>query len=193
MLAPVDPADIRAFARRDRVAVARLKLEHWSRRCRESDGQATLEAGHALYEHARQVRPDFPTEQERAEDLAHHVALKQLLDRAVLAGPGLEELFLDRAEVRDVGGARVPVARAGRRPGARAGGPGEEEEEAVTDRAPAGAPWHPPASEGIRWGDARPVRGRRQRVVSAPGQRTTKLTTLERSVRPFRVWAWTRK
>ena len=30
----------------------------------------------------------------------------------VIAGPGLEELFLSRAQVCDVGGARVPVARA---------------------------------------------------------------------------------
>jgi hypothetical protein len=29
----------------------------------------------------------------------------------VLAGPGIEELFLDRAAIRDVDGARVPVAR----------------------------------------------------------------------------------
>jgi hypothetical protein len=28
----------------------------------------------------------------------------------VLAGPGLEELFLERAEVHDVGGVRIPVA-----------------------------------------------------------------------------------
>jgi hypothetical protein len=78
----MDPADVRAFAHRDRAEVERLKRDHWARRCRESDGQATLEAAHALYEHARRVCPDFPTERERAEDLAHHVVLKQLIDRA---------------------------------------------------------------------------------------------------------------
>lgn len=40
-----------------------------------------------------------------------HVATGIAAD-VVIAGPGLEELFLDRAELRDVGGARVPVARA---------------------------------------------------------------------------------
>ncbi len=39
-----------------------------------------------------------------------HVATRMPVD-LVLAGPGIEELFLGRAEVRDVAGARVPVAR----------------------------------------------------------------------------------
>lgn len=78
----MDPAHIRAFAARDHAEVERLKIEHWARLYRESGEQATLDAGHALYEHARRVRPDFPTERDRAEDLAHHVRLKALLDRA---------------------------------------------------------------------------------------------------------------
>lgn len=79
---PMDPADLRAFARRDRAPVEELKREHWAREFREYGGLATMRAGHALYEYARLVRPDLPTERDRAEDLAHHVALKQLLDRA---------------------------------------------------------------------------------------------------------------
>lgn len=77
----MNPADLRAFARRDRPAVEDVKREHWTRRHREH-GMATLRAGHALYEYARRVRPDIPTERDRAEDLAHHIALKRLLDRA---------------------------------------------------------------------------------------------------------------
>jgi hypothetical protein len=30
----------------------------------------------------RRVRPDWPTPADRREDLAHHVALKQAIDRA---------------------------------------------------------------------------------------------------------------
>jgi hypothetical protein len=78
----VDPEHLRAFAQRDRTEVDRLKIEHWARVYREEGEQATLDAGHALYEHARRVRPDFPTERDRAEDLAHHIHLKGLLDRA---------------------------------------------------------------------------------------------------------------
>jgi hypothetical protein len=78
----MDPADLRAFARRDRSPVEELKRDYWARQFREHGGQATLRAGRALYEYARRVRPDIPTERDRAEDLAHHVALKRLLDRA---------------------------------------------------------------------------------------------------------------
>jgi hypothetical protein len=39
-----------------------------------------------------------------------HVPTRMPVD-VVLAGPGLEELFLERAETRDVAGAHVPVAR----------------------------------------------------------------------------------
>lgn len=40
-----------------------------------------------------------------------HVATSIPID-VVFAGPGLEEAFLERAEMRDLGGVRVPVARA---------------------------------------------------------------------------------
>ena len=78
----MDPADLRAFAQRDRSAVEQLKREHWARQFREHGGLATLRAGHELYAYARRARPDIPTDQDRAEDLAHHIALKRLLDRA---------------------------------------------------------------------------------------------------------------
>lgn len=78
----MDPADLRAFARRDRSAVEQLKRDYWARQFREQGGMVTLRAGHALYDYARRVRPDLPTERDRAEDFAHHVALKRMLDRA---------------------------------------------------------------------------------------------------------------
>ena len=78
----MDPADLRAFARRDRTAVESLKREHSAPRFQEQGGLATLRAGHTLYEYARLLRPDIPRERDRADDLAHHIALKRLLDRA---------------------------------------------------------------------------------------------------------------
>jgi hypothetical protein len=62
--------------------IATPALGPWARAFREHGFRVTLDAGHALFEHARRLRPDFPTERDRAEDLAHHVALKRLLDRA---------------------------------------------------------------------------------------------------------------
>ena len=80
--AAMDPADLRAFAHRARLEVEQQKRAHWVQRFHEGDGNATLRAAHALYDYVRRVRPDYPTEQDRAEDLAHHIALKQLIDRA---------------------------------------------------------------------------------------------------------------
>jgi hypothetical protein len=77
----MDAAHLRAFLERDRTEVEREKLAYWARVYREQGFRATLDAGHALYEHARRLRPDFPTNRERDEDLAHHVALKRLIDQ----------------------------------------------------------------------------------------------------------------
>jgi hypothetical protein len=74
------PEDIREFARRPRGAVEEAKLDHWAAAQRSSAGLATLAAGYALFEHARRSAPGWPTEEQRAEDLAHHLQLKRLLD-----------------------------------------------------------------------------------------------------------------
>lgn len=78
----MDSATLRSFADRDRTAVERLKRDHWVRVYREQGPLATWRAGHALFDHARSVRPDYPTPRDLASDLAHHVELKALLDRA---------------------------------------------------------------------------------------------------------------
>ena len=78
-------AEICAFVARDRERVAALKREHHAKQYRASHGTAGLEAGGVLREHARRVRPDWPTERDRREDLAHHLALKRRIDRAAHA------------------------------------------------------------------------------------------------------------
>jgi hypothetical protein len=50
------------------------------------DGLGAFEAGQALYDHAKAVS-DFPSKSYQAEDLAHHVRLKKLIDRASQAAP----------------------------------------------------------------------------------------------------------
>jgi hypothetical protein len=81
----MDRTALRAFAGRDRDSVAALKREHHARRHRASRGAAGLQAAQALREHARKVRPDWPTARDRREDFAHHVALKRKIDRAAHA------------------------------------------------------------------------------------------------------------
>ena len=81
----MDADAVRAFLRRGWTEAERLEREHWVRVRREQGPAALLRAAEALREHMRRQRPDWPSEQERAEDLAHHVAQKRLLDQAARA------------------------------------------------------------------------------------------------------------
>lgn len=83
----MDRDAIRAFVARDRDRVAALKRDHHAKRYRESRGTSGLDAARALWEHARKVRPDWPTARDRDEDFAQHVALKRRIDRAAHAFP----------------------------------------------------------------------------------------------------------
>ena len=74
--------DLRAYAQRAWHVAETLKQEHWAREVAERGPLATFEASQALREHMRALRPDWPSPDERRADLAHHVALKQLIDRA---------------------------------------------------------------------------------------------------------------
>lgn len=80
---------VRAFARRDWQAADALKREHWSREFAGRGPAATLEAAGALWQHMRLVRPDWPSDQDRRDDLAHHIALKRAIDRAARVFAGL--------------------------------------------------------------------------------------------------------
>jgi hypothetical protein len=81
----VDREAIRAFVERPWRTLEALKRAHHARRFRERGAAAGLEAGAALWQHARRVRPDWPTAAERTADLAHHVDQKRHLDRAARA------------------------------------------------------------------------------------------------------------
>ena len=74
-------ADVRAYAHRPWLAAEALKRQHWAREL-SGNPLATFEASQALWVHMRRINPEWPTEAERREDLAHHVALKRAIDRA---------------------------------------------------------------------------------------------------------------
>jgi hypothetical protein len=78
----MEPGDLRAYADRRWAAVEILKLEHWTREFAARGPAATLEASHGLWEHMRLLRPDWPSDEERREDLDHHLRLKRAIDRA---------------------------------------------------------------------------------------------------------------
>ena len=73
----MDRGSVGAFVARDRYRVAALKRDHHASRYRASRGSSGLETSRPLREHVRKFRPDWPTEQDRDEDLAQHVALKR--------------------------------------------------------------------------------------------------------------------
>ena len=84
----MDAAHAQAFLRRPWDALTTLEREHWAREFARRGSAATLEVSRLLWEHMRRVRPDWPSETERREDLAHHIALKSAIDRATRArGP----------------------------------------------------------------------------------------------------------
>lgn len=76
---------IREYAGRAWAKVANSDREHWVQRFRAEGSGATVEASHALFEHARSARADFPGSRYVAADLGAQVRLKQLLDRAAHA------------------------------------------------------------------------------------------------------------
>jgi len=76
---------IREYAERDWANVARSDQDHWAQRFRAEGPRATVEASHALFEHARRTRAGFPGSRYVAADLGAQVRLKQLLDRAAHA------------------------------------------------------------------------------------------------------------
>lgn len=74
--------DLQAYARRPWPLLAALERDHWARQLVARGPLATFEISQGLWVHMRSVRPDWPTETDCRADLAHHVALKQAIDRA---------------------------------------------------------------------------------------------------------------
>ena len=81
----MDHGSLRRFARRDWKALAASKTSYWAARAREAGGHPTWDAAQALLAHARAVRPEFPTDEERRRDFASHLALRERLDRVAHA------------------------------------------------------------------------------------------------------------
>lgn len=77
----MEPADIRAYANRDWRHVQELKDRYWIERKQSLTPAEALDLGDDLRQWALSVRPDWPSPQERREDLAHHTDLANLLLR----------------------------------------------------------------------------------------------------------------
>ena len=74
---------IREYACRDWAKVGYSDREHWVRRFRAKGPSATVEASHAVFEHARSARGDFPGVRFATADLT---SLQQQLDHITVGG-----------------------------------------------------------------------------------------------------------
>ena len=78
----MNPRDAKAYVGRGWTAAETLTREYWAKEFASRGSEATLEASHALWQHMRLLRPEWPSDEERRGDLAHHISLKRLIDRA---------------------------------------------------------------------------------------------------------------
>ena len=75
-------ANLSEYAARDWQIIEDQDRLHWLREYQQHGPVATMRASMALWEHFRQVRPEWPTAQDRREDLDHHILLIQIFQRA---------------------------------------------------------------------------------------------------------------
>ena len=81
----MDRNAIERFVRRDWEAGAASKRAYWAERFRQDGWRPIWDAAQSLPAHVRRVRADFPTDRDRALDLAHHEKLRDRLDRTAHA------------------------------------------------------------------------------------------------------------
>ena len=77
--------DLREYVRRDWAFVGQAKQDFWIERRRRMPAVEALRIGDELRQQVHAVRPDWPTAASRAMDLADHVRLTEILDRAAAA------------------------------------------------------------------------------------------------------------
>lgn len=85
ILPSMRPEDIRAFVQRDWGAIAVAKRESWVELRRRIGIEGSLAQANDLRLHVRRLRPDWPTREEREEDLAVHARVAEALRRVANA------------------------------------------------------------------------------------------------------------
>ena len=73
---------IEGYLSRDWNRVARAKQEHWRDRKRRAGLPETLAVSDELRNHAKAIRPEWPTASEREQDWQSHAAVSEKLRRA---------------------------------------------------------------------------------------------------------------
>lgn len=78
----MESGDVQRYTGRPWAEIEASRESFWAGEFAEHGPETTLRASQSLWAHMRCVRPDWPSEAERAEDIAHHVELKRRLDQA---------------------------------------------------------------------------------------------------------------
>jgi hypothetical protein len=71
--------DLRAFANRDWKLVEEAKRRYWIERKRTLSPGESLAIAEGLRQHVRALRPDWPSAEERAEDVEVHARVSAAL------------------------------------------------------------------------------------------------------------------
>jgi len=82
----VDPDSVRQFVRRDWSAFAASKVRFWHEFKARRSAAEVLAAADQMRTHAQRLRPDWPTRQQRLDDLLVHQRVGEAL-RAVACRP----------------------------------------------------------------------------------------------------------
>lgn len=85
---PFRPEDLRSYRDRPWGRIRAAKERHWAEDARRRGAPGGLAAGAALWTHMKHVDPSWPSDEERAADLAHHVAMASKFRRLVHVFPG---------------------------------------------------------------------------------------------------------
>ncbi len=74
-------AQLRAFVARDHALAERAKARYWAERKASRGVAEAIAAADELRKQVQAARPDWPSDEERAEDLASHQRVAELLSR----------------------------------------------------------------------------------------------------------------
>lgn len=81
MVGAFDPESLRAFRDRDWKAVREAKEQFWAEDHRRGGPLSAFALSAALWGHARALDPMWPSAEQRAEDLTHHIELADRIQR----------------------------------------------------------------------------------------------------------------
>lgn len=73
--------DVIAYVRRDWGAIAAMKRRRWAELKAQMSPDDALSVGDVLRHHVQDLRPDWPTEEDRRKDLAFHMRMSEMLGR----------------------------------------------------------------------------------------------------------------